>query len=561
MVGKAIKIIGSKISSLHTAAYLLASFTLLSQILALIRDRFLANFFGAGVSLDVYYAAFRIPDFIFITMASLVSLSVLIPLLTEKIDKNTQEGQKFVSHIFTAFLFSIIIISFIAFLLMPTLVRLLFPGFEGQAYLELVTLSRIMLLSPILLGFSNLFSSVVQVFRRFFIYALSPIFYNLGIILGIFVFVPIWGLTGLAWGVVLGALFHLLVQIPFVYSKKLIPKIVWPDFGLIKKVFVSSVPRTLALGVNNISVLILISIGSLMVAGSISVFNFSFNLQSVPLAIVGVSYSLAAFPTLSKLFVNKEMDKFYENVIASARHIIFWSIPITVIFIVLRAQIVRVILGSGQFNWDDTRLTAASLAIFSISVLFQSLVLLFVRSYYATSNTRTPLIINVFSGICVVAFAFALVHLFNNSLVFKFFIENLFRVDNVLGTSVLMLPLGYSIAMILNGVLLFVFFARDFTNKINCLLKTFIHIFSASVIMGSLIYLSLEFLSHIVDNQTFFGILSQGLISALIGIVAFVLILVALKNLEIKEIYNALHKRVGSLKQVIMGADAHISEM
>src|SRR3972149_427019 len=110
-------------------------------------------------------------------------------------------------------------------------------------------------------------------------------------------------------------------------------------------------------------------------------------MQSVPLAIVGVSYSTALFPTISRLFSEGNRQKFVSEMIIAARHIVFWSIPITVLFIILRAQIVRTILGAGEFSWSNTRLAAAALAIFSISVLAQSLSLLFVRAYYASGRT------------------------------------------------------------------------------------------------------------------------------------------------------------------------------
>ena len=138
------------------------------------------------------------------------------------------------------------------------------------------------------------------------------------------------------------------------------------------------------------------AIASTLEEGSVSIFNFSYNLQSVPIVIIGVSYSVAAFPSLIKFFSSGNREGFISQIGDAARVIIFWSLPITFLFIVLRAQIVRVLLGSGAFSWSDTRLTAAMLAIFAVSLIAQNLLPLLIRGYYAAGNTRRPLLVNLF---------------------------------------------------------------------------------------------------------------------------------------------------------------------
>ena len=187
-----------------------------------------------------------------------------------------------------------------------------------------------------------------------------------------------------------------------------------------------------------------------MSGGSISIFTLALNLQSVPLTIIGVSYSSAIFPTLSKLFIEKERDGFLVKMIESAKHIIFWSIPVTVLFVVLRAQIVRVIYGAGQFDWADTRLTAAALALFIVSVVGQSLILLFIRAYYAEGKTMKPLMISIFSSVAMVILGYALTKLYYAFPIFAFFLEDLLKVSGEPGTSVLVLPLAYSLGVFLN---------------------------------------------------------------------------------------------------------------
>ncbi|MBT4894909.1 oligosaccharide flippase family protein, partial [bacterium] len=395
MVRRIFNLIHKEINGLHEAAYLLGAFALLSQILALFRDRLLAHFFGAGAVLDTYYAAFRLPDIIFVAIASIVSVYVLIPFLAEKSSISKLKEKEFINTIFSAFFLIIITVSVIAFIFAPWLMKLFFPGLVDTAqFADLILLTRVLLLQPIFLGISNLFASITQIHRKFVLYALSPVLYNVGIIIGIVFFYPSFGFMGLGLGVVLGAVLHLAIQIPFIVKNKFLPKItlsiVGTRFNDVKKVIFLSLPRTLALSAHQISLLFLISFASLMASGSIAVFNLSFNLQSVPLTIIGVSYSVAAFPTLAKMFSNGQKKDFLEQVLTASKHIIFWSFPAIVLFIILRAQIVRVILGSGEFDWADTRLTAAALALFAVSIAAQGLVLLFVRGYYAAGNTKKP---------------------------------------------------------------------------------------------------------------------------------------------------------------------------
>ena len=321
MVKRFFSVINKEVSGLHQAAYLLAFFAISSQLLAVIRDRLLASHFGAGHVLDLYYAAFRIPDFIFITVGSMVSVSVLIPFLVEKMKAGSEEGRKFIGNIFTFFFLLIILISIIAFFFIPSINKLLFIGFNSADLGIVNNMTRILLLSPIFLGISNIFGTLTQTYKRFLIYSLSPILYNFGIILGILFLYPMFGLTGLVIGVVLGAFLHFAIQIPFIAENKFFPK---PrlkfDFAEIKKVLLVSIPRTFTLGSDNISVIFLLSFASSMTVGSIAVFNLSYNMQSVLLSVIGVSYSLAAFPILVRYFSDGERGKFLDQIILISKN-------------------------------------------------------------------------------------------------------------------------------------------------------------------------------------------------------------------------------------------------
>ena len=550
---KILKIFTKESGSINQAAFLLGCLTLLSQILALFRDRSFAHFIGPSPSLDAYYAAFRVPDLIFISIASLASITVLIPFIVAKMDgdKVTDAARKYLNNIFTVFFSFMVLVSLVAFFLMPYLIFFIAPGFTPLYQAKVILLSRIMLLSPILMGLSNLFGTVTQLFRKFFIYSLSPIFYNLGIIIGVIFLYPIFGIYGLAIGVVLGALMHFGVQVFASHSCNFTPRFSFLiNFKEIKNTIIVSFPRTLGLAFNNIALIFIIAIASFLKSGSISIFNFSFNLQSVPLNIIGISYAVAAFPTLAKSFSSGKKEEFKKHLKEASRAIVFWSLPVIFLFIVLRAQIVRVILGSGSFSWDNTRLVAACLAIFSISVLAQGMITLLSRSYYATGNTKTPLIVNLLCSIFIIILSFILIYIFKNILFFRYFIESMLKVSDIDGTEVLMLPLAYSIGTILNFILHWVFVKKDFMPNELFISKTFFQSLGASFFLGLVSYLSLNVLSPVFGTTTFWGVFLQGFISGILGIFAAIIVLYLLQNEELKDLVKTISTKFWRAKVI-----------
>lgn len=548
MMKSVFRFLNKETSGLHTAAFLLGAFALLSQLLAFLRDRLLAHAFGASAALDSYYAAFRIPDFLFVTVASVVSISVIVPFIVEREKHGREEVRKFIDDIFSFFSIIIIVVSIAAFFLIPVLSPVLFKGLSGEALARVVLLSQIFLLSPIFLGFSNLLGSLTQAYNRFLVYAAAPLVYNLGIILGIIFLAPHFGVLGVALGVVGGSFLHMAIQIPSVLKIGLLPRFRFgarEHLGItsVKNVFVLSVPRTLSLSVNHIAQLFLISLASLMPIGSISIYSFALNIQSVPLSIIGVSYSLAAFPTLSRHFSSGNMKGFVDEMSVTVRHIIFWSLPAMVLFIMLRTELVRVLLGSGRFSIDDTRLTAAALAVFSVSALAQSLLLLFTRAFYSAGHTKKPFLINVISAGVTIGFAYAFVKLFYASTSFAHFFSGLLGVSD-LGAVVLMLPLGYSIGTIINAFIHWIGFERDFGRFGSEVRRTFAESLGASLILGVVTYAGLRLFAEFFTPASLTGAFLLGLCAGLLGITAFIMVLIIVGNSEIKDAWKSVRLRV-----------------
>lgn len=548
MVGKIIRFFHKEINGLHQAAYLLAFFSLLSQLLGLLRDRLFAYTFGAGQELDIYYAAFRIPDFIFIVVASVVSVSVLIPFLSEREQAGHKSTKEFIDHAFTAFFVVIVGVSIVAYILMPKVVPLLFPGFhDAKSVSELIALSRILLLSPILLGCSNFFANITQLHNRFILTSISPLFYNGGIILGTLVLYPIWGLKGVAVGVVAGALFHWIIQIPFAIRKSLSPNIVYRIKGtLIAKPLLISLPRTLTLSSSQIVMIFFTAFASTLTSGSISVFILAMNLQSVPYGIIGGSYSSAVFPALSRMYAEKKMNDFLAQVIVTARHIIFWTMPVIALFIVLRAQIVRTILGAGQFSWSDTRLTAACLALFAISLVAQSLCLLFTRAFYAAGKTAKPVTSTLITATLTVIAGWYLVSGWGGAFgadILRVTSEWM-KVSEVVGSSILLLALAFTIGKIIDLFILGYLFEKEFSGFWAGIVKMFAEVTGASLLIGFVTYAALQFFAPVFDQATGIGIFLQGFVSGVIGLVAGIGFLVLVNNKEIRVVWATIHTKI-----------------
>ncbi len=538
MVRRTIKIITSTISSLREAAFWLSLFAFFSQILALVRDRMLTHNFGAGVELDTYYAAFKIPDLIFVTVASLVSISALVPLFAKKETEGEKHLRDATDSIFTVFSVLIVFFTVLTWFLLPYLVPIVFSGFTQAVQEQTIFLSRILLLSPLLLGFSNFFGAIVQYEKRFILYSISPLLYNLGIIVGIFFGVERFGINSAVVGVVVGAFAHLTLQALFVIKSlkhpRLVVKIKWRD---VLETASLSIPRTLALSITTFVAFFFAGIASRLGEGSVAVFNLSFNLQSAPLSLIGVSLSLAAFPALAILAARKDFDEMLDRAVEGLRQIIFWSLPAMVLIIILRAHIVRLVLGSGNFNWDATRLTAAVLAIFVISTVFQSIQLFLSRFHYALGKTKWPILGNIISGVITLLLAVIFVK------EFAFFSSFFGWVGGVLNIShlplkILALPVAFSIGSFFSVLFLFFSLGVDFYKKIwKKIWRVVVESVVAGVSAGCGAYIALALTDNFFDLNTFVGLMGHGMVGGVVGVAVCALVLYLLGNQELKQIF------------------------
>lgn len=538
----------SQTKTITFAAGILSASALISRFLGLIRDGLLAGYFGAGSETDVYFASFLIPDFVynFIIVGGLTV--AFLPLFAEYYEKDREKSWEMTSNVFNVFLFFLCFLSLIFFIFAPWLVKIITPGFSEEKMALVVKLARLMFLSPILLGLSNIFSSILQYRNRFLVYSLSPVFYNLGIIFGIVILSPRFGIFGAAIGVVIGAFFHFLIQIPSVlycgFKYKLIFNL---RHKALKEIFKLMVPRCFAIGIQQINLIVTTTIASTLIVGSIAIFNFANNLYNIPMGIVGISFAVASFPVLSKFWAQKEKEEFFKSFSSTFRQIIFLVVPFTVLMFLLRAQLVRVVLGGlnrGKFDWEDTQLTAACLGIFTIGILFSAIYPLLCRAFFSIKDTKTPTLITIASVILNVFLSFSFVQILKTSNLISNFISFIFDLSKVNDISVTGLPLAFSLTAIFQTALLLLFFYKkvgDF--KIKEILFSFEKNLIAAFFMVISVYSTLFLIGSLVKMNTFKGVFLQGFFAGLAGILVYAALSFLLKSPELSTIKFAFIKQ------------------
>lgn len=549
------------IYSINAAALILGAASLLSRILGVFRDRMLASQFGASRELDIYYAAFRIPDFIY-TIFLLGAASVaIIPVFAYAWEENQEQAKKLMGKVLAIFLVSSILISLAVAVSAPFLAGRLFPGFGAEEMELLVRLIRIMMLSPILLGMSTIISTVTQYFRRFLVFALSGIFYNLGIIFGILFFLPRWGLPGLALGVILGALLHFLVQVPTLY--RLGFKISF-DFSAVKNFFYGkadqgvvnvwklSFPRVVAMLATQVTLVFLVAMASKLAQGSIAIFQFAANLIYLPVGVFGASFSVAAFPALSAYFIRKDGRGFFETLTGTLQQVMFWVMPLAVLFYVLRAQIVRVALGAGKFSWEDTRLTAAMVGIMAAVVITESLFLTVIKSFYALGNTKKPLLYDLATSLFTIFMALVLIPIFVRPTFFSSFWGRVLRISDMPDMGVLALGLAFALGSAANLILLTRALIKEARLRLNFFedlgWREMWEVVLASLFSGLASFGALRLANIFIKLDTFLGVFAQGAIAFFAGAFVYSGLLYISGNSQMKDLLETIRRRLVSLK-------------
>ena len=398
------------------AATLVMALFIVSRLLGLLREIVVAGQFGTSAQMDAYLAAFRVPDFLFYVVAGGALGSAFIPAFAGFIAKNDMSGAwRLASAVINWVLIVLVGLGVLAAIFAPWFVQTFYPDFTPAQQTLTIELMRWMLISTVIFGVSGVFMGILNARQHFFLPALAPVVYNLSIILAAWFLGPILGVRGLTVGVVLGALAHLLVQVPGVAFGK--NRIHYRPILAAKDPHVQEVgrlmaPRVVGLAAVQINFVVTTILAATLAAGSLSALNYGWIIMLLPQGVIALSVATALFPTLATLAAKGRQDEMRHIFLTTLRNLLFLTLPAAVGLIVLAVPIVRLLLQRGAFNDTSTNATAWALAFFSIGLVGHTVVEITTRAFYALKNTKTPVAIGILAMVVNLIFSLLLLKLF-----------------------------------------------------------------------------------------------------------------------------------------------------
>lgn len=406
LIAKGRKIINSQQNTVLSAATLIMLMIATSMILGLIRQRVLASYFEPA-SLSLFFAAFRLPDAVFQVLVFGTFSSAFIPVFTRSLKEGEAKAWKLAGKVVSIGLTIFIVAVSLVAIFAPQIYSVIAPGYGSAETEQIAFLARILFVAQGFFVISYVLTGVLESLRRFLIPALAPIFYNLGIILGTVILTPYFGLTAPAIGVVIGAFAHFAIQYPL--SRRLGFRFTWdlrPDED-VKKIGRLALPRVIDLAFDQIGKSTELFLSSLISRASYTYYTFANSLQLLPVTLFGTSLAKAVLPMLSDVAGDKK--KFRKILLSAIYQAIFFTLPLAASLIALRIPVVRLIYGTKIFNWESTVQTGTVLSVFAVSIVFQTLMSILVRSFFALHDTKTPVKVSLLGLVLLVIGDFLLV--------------------------------------------------------------------------------------------------------------------------------------------------------
>ena len=510
-----------------SASIVLAVTFTLSAILGFLRSRFLYQQFYAccAMELDAYNAAFRLPDLIFKLLVTGALSASFIPVFSSYLHKTPKKAYQIASTVINLLLIVFLIAAVLVFIFARPFSELIAAGFTPDQLDLMVSLTRVLLLAQIFFLISNFFTAILQVHQIFIIPALSPIVYNFFIILSIFTLTPTFGIYGVTYGAVVGAFFHLAIQIPvlakvgFKYSVFLNTKLAG-----VREVIRLMLPRSLSLGLSEIENTVTLFFASTLAAGSLSLFNLALQLMYLPSRIFGTTVGQASLPILSKNVAKNQLQTFRTTVARTILQSLFIALPITTLILIQRVAIVRIAFGAREFPWAATLLTAKTLAFLTPAIACQAVIQILIRSFYALHNTKTPLKISAVSLVTNLVSAY-------------YFIS--FTDLGIVG-----LAISASLGNLVQCFGLLIVFIRtvDGFHWLD-IRRQFFKILAASILMGGFSWLTIKFMDlFVLDTTRTFNVIFLFGASSFIGLVSYLLISWQLEVQQLSEYRFVLTK-------------------
>jgi putative peptidoglycan lipid II flippase len=421
-------------------AIVLSVLSLAYFAMGIVRNRVFANTYGAGAELDAYNAAFRIPEIALDVLVAAGLTAPFVPIFTSlrETARDDEPANDFGRTVLTGATVVMAIASAAIFLLAPWLAGIVAEGFDPATRDLYVQLLRINCLAQILFAASMALGEVLVANRRFVFYALAPILYTTGIIVGTVLFASRFGVVATAWGAVGGAAAHLAIR---AIGTTRTSFRIRPAFGVRTAAFREflrlMVPRMFSVAIEPLTITYFTRVAAGLGVGAVSSLNFGLDYQVLPVSLIGVSFSLAVFPVLSTAFADGDGPAFRAVLVRNVATIGILTTLAAIGLFILSGTLVEVLLGGGQFGPDDVARTSAVVAAFALSIPFDALAYPLSRGLYATHDTLRQVIAS-FTGLGVVVFV-------TQALLAPF--------------DILAIPLGYAAGVIAKDVLLGIFLA------------------------------------------------------------------------------------------------------
>ncbi len=387
-------------NTILSAATIITVFNIVSALSGIIRNRvFITVFYDTAIAskeaLDALYVAFQVPDMLFQLVVFGAMSAAFVPVFISHRRQDEKVAFHMTSIVMTLLLGVFALFSAVIFFLAEPITHWRTGQQFTATQIEIVTnLTRVMLAGQFFLAISSFFGSILNSYQRFVIPALAPVLYNVGILAGVYFFAPTLGIYSAGLGVVIGAAMHMLIQLPLVLKLGFRYQ---PSFDIkypgVKSILALTPPRILAVSVGEIRDLLLGFFATSIGNSSMLIMQLALNIMTAPIRFFGVPISQAALPFLSEEVAKNDQTKFRDLIVQSLHQISFFIWPASVLVLILRVPIVRLLFGAGNLPWTTTVTTSKVVALIALSIAAQGLVQLIIRAFYALKDTRTPLLV------------------------------------------------------------------------------------------------------------------------------------------------------------------------
>lgn len=520
-------------SNILSAAVVIMATVSLSALLGVIRNRLLISYFYHQPEiLDAYWAAFRLPDMIFQLLVVGALSAAFIPVFSDLVEKNREQANKVASTVINLIAIVLIALSILIFIFARPLSQIITSGFSDYQIDLMTNLTRIMIFAQLFFGISNFLTGIIQSHKRFLVPALSPLLYNIGIIIGIITLSDRIGILGPAVGVILGSSLHLFSQIPL--ARTLGFKYSWSwniKNTSVKEIGKLMFPRSLALSVSQIEQTAIVFFATSLPAGSLTMVYIAQQLAGVPVRLFGIPIGQASLPFFSKERAKNQLTKLAELVNNSLLEIMYLAFPASAIILVLRIPLVRLAYGAESFPWNATVTTGKLVAILSLSIIARSLTHLVIRVFYSLHNTKSPLFIAGLSTFLSVGLSY-------------FFIF-------ILQTGILGLAVAITIASIVEIIFLITTLFAQTHFDIRKLITPTLKMLIAALITTFSLWVPLRFLDQLIfdTTRTLPLILLTGL-TFTIGLIIYLVTSYLLK-IEQLQVFVRIAKKIGNWQKAL----------